>query len=72
MTFLSSNDSLYCFNGIDLIGKLNGTTYTNPIATKKPAFGAFFDNSMFVGGDPAAPNTFYKSATNDPEDFAGA
>lgn len=27
---------------------------------------------MFVGGDPAAPNTFYKSATNNPEDFAGS
>lgn len=56
---------------MDLIGKLNGTTYTNPIATRKPSFGAFFDNSAFISGDSAAPNTLYKSVPNNPEDFTG-
>lgn len=71
MNFVSSNDSLYCMNGVDLMGKLNGTTYTNPVATYKPLFGAVFNNSLFIGGDPANPNKFYKSATNNPESFSG-
>lgn len=58
-------------NGVDLIGKLNGTTYTNPIATIKPSFAAWFDNSAFVSGDPALPNRMYKSVENSPEDFTG-
>lgn len=72
MNFISANDSLYCMNGIDLIGKLNWTTYSNPIATYKPSFWAYFDNSLFISGDVANPNTFYKSVPNDPEDFAWA
>lgn len=41
MNFLSANDAVYCMNGVDLYGKLSGTTYTNPasgIATFKPSF----------------------------------
>ena len=31
MNFVSASDSLYCMNWVDAIGKLNWTTYTNPI-----------------------------------------
>lgn len=72
MNFISAQDSLYCMNWVDLIGKLNGTTYSNPIATYKPSFGVWFDNSMFVAGDPAAPNRMYKSAENNAESYSGS
>lgn len=60
-------------NGVDAMGKLNGTTYTNPSLgiTLKPSFGAWFDNSFFVSGDSSAPNRLYKSANNNPESFTG-
>jgi len=70
MNFLNANDSLYCFNWVDLIGKLNWTTYSNETATLTPSFWAFYDNSAFVAWDSSNPTKIYKSATNDPEDFA--
>lgn len=30
MSFVNINDDLYCMNGVDLLGKLNWTTYTQP------------------------------------------
>lgn len=72
MNFVSANDSLYCMNGVDLMGKLNGTTYSNPVPTYKPSFGVFFKQSLWISGDPANPTTLYKSATNDPESYSGA
>lgn len=40
MNFISANDSLYCMNGSDQMGKLNGTTYTVPSLgiTLRPSF----------------------------------
>lgn len=72
MQFLSANDSLYCMNGVDFMGKLNGATYSNPITSIKPSFGAWFDNAAFVAGDPATPNRLFKSAENNPEVYSGA
>lgn len=73
MNFVSANDSLYCMNGSDEMGKLNGTTYSVPSlgVTLKPSFGAWFDNSLFVAGDPANPTRLYKSNANNPESFTG-
>jgi len=72
MNFVSTNDSLYCMNWVDEMGKLNWTTYTVPSLwiTLKPAFGAFFDNSLFVSWDATAPNSLYKSGANSPETFS--
>lgn len=70
MNFVWANDSLYCMNGVDLIGKLNGTTYSNPIASIKPSFWVWFNNAMWVAGDPALPNRMYKSGENTPETFS--
>lgn len=71
MNFISGNDSLYCMNWVDSMGKLNWTTYTVPSIgiSLKPAFWAFFDNSFFVAGDPSVPNNLYKSEENNPESF---
>lgn len=71
MNFLSANDSLYCMNWVDELGKLNWTTYTKPTLwiTLKPSFAAFFDNSMFVSWDATSPNSLYKSSENNPESF---
>jgi len=74
MNFLNAADSIYCMNGADAFGKLNGSTYTNPatgIAGFKPGFAAWFDNSMFCGGDPAFPYRLYKSAENNADSFSG-
>jgi hypothetical protein len=71
MNFVNANDSLYCMNWIDLIGKLNGTTYSNPTATLKPSFGAWFNESLWISWDPAKPTTLYKSVTGNPESFSG-
>lgn len=70
MNFVWANDSLYCMNGSDLIGKLNWTTYTNPVVTLKPSFGVWFNNSMWVAWDSANPNRMYKSASNNPESYS--
>jgi hypothetical protein len=71
MNFMSANDSLYCMNWVDEFWKLNWTTYSKPSLwiTLKPSFWAWFDNSLFVSWDPAAPNRLYKSAENNPESF---
>jgi hypothetical protein len=62
-------------NGVDLYGKLNGTTYTNPttgISNFKPSFGVLFNNCLWVGGNTTDPNKLYKSTTNNPDTFNGA
>lgn len=72
--FACTNDSLYVMNWSDPYGKLNGTTYTNPstgISNFSPAFGVWFNNSLWCSGDPKAPSTLYKSASNNPESFTG-
>lgn len=71
MNFVSGNDSLYCMNWVDEMGKLNWTTYSKPSlwVTLKPSFWAFFDNSLFVAWDSTSPNSLYKSAENNPESF---
>lgn len=72
--FVCTNDSLYVMNGSDPFGKLNGTTYTTPstgISNFNPAFGVYFNNSLWVSGDPDFPSKLYKSASNDPETFTG-
>lgn len=71
MNFVNANDSVYGMNGSDLILKINGTTATNPVATLKPKFGIWFNNAMWIGGDPANPTRMYKSAENTPETFSG-
>ncbi len=70
MNFIGANDSLYCMNGIDLIWKLNWTTYTNPTPTIKPKFWVWFNNSMWVAWDPATPNRMFKSSENNPESYS--
>ena len=72
MNFLNANDSMYCYNWVDLIGKLSWTTYTNPTATLTPSFWVWFNNSAWISWDSSNPNTFYKSNTNDPETFSWA
>jgi len=70
MNFVNANDSIYCMNWVDLIWKLNGTTYSNPIATIKPSFWVWFNNAMWISWDPANPYRLYKSGENAPETFS--
>lgn len=74
MDFVNVTDVMYCFNGVDNMGKLDGTTYTNPavgIASFDPKFATMFNGALWAAGRPSAPNTLYKSVGWDPEDFAG-
>jgi len=36
------------------------------------SFGTWFDNSLFIAGDPARPNRLYKSAANSPDSYTGS
>lgn len=74
MNFMSANDSIYCMNGTDLYGKLNGTTYTTPttgVSNFTPKFGVWYSNSAWCAGDSKFPRRLYKSASNNPDSFAG-
>jgi len=64
MSFVNVGDVIYCMNGSDGFGKLNGTTYTTPntgIVSFAPSFGVIFNSSMFASGWSTNPNTVYKS-----------
>lgn len=72
MFFQNVADVIYCMNGSDLFGKLNGTTYTTPstgIANFAPAFSVVFNGSHFASGRPTNPNKVYKSVADNYEDF---
>lgn len=75
MTFSNVWDVIYCMNGSDWFGKLNGTTYTKPstgISWFAPAFGVKFNSSHWVSWYAAYPNRVYKSVWDNYEDFNGA
>ncbi len=84
--FMNYRDWLLVMNGVDEMGRLEGTSYSEP-ATKPaslgageflPAFGAVFQNASWVSGVPTAPNTVFISkpaltdAPEDVYDFSGA
>lgn len=74
MNFINSGDNVYCMNGVDKIGKLAWTTYSNPVSGTigsaiTPAFGVVFNSSLFVSGWWTNPNIVYKSVWNNFEDY---
>lgn len=86
MEFANFNDWLFCFNGVDEPGRLEGTTYSEPFTKPDsigsaplflPAFGVVFKRSLWVSGVPTAPNTVFISkpgltdAPADVYDFSG-
>ncbi len=72
MNFVNVNDLLYCMNGTDGYGKLNGTTYTVADANFKPKFGQYFNGSMWVAGFSGSDsNKLKKSITDDPDTWTG-
>ena len=79
MRFKCAKDVVYCMNGSDLFGKLDGTTYTTPstgIVGFNPAFGVIFNSQHVVSGYSAVPSRVYFSpgptVSNNFETFAGA
>lgn len=75
MTFSNVGDVIYCMNGSDWFGKLNGTTYTKPstwISWFSPAFGVKFNSCHRVSWFATYPNRVYKSVGDNYEDFNSA
>jgi hypothetical protein len=74
MFFTNGADVIYCYNGVDAMGKLSGTTYTLPASVPagfKPKFGVIFNGSHWVV-DAQNPSKVYKSVGNNYDDFTGA
>lgn len=71
MNFLQAGDSLLCMNGVDELGKLDGTTYTEPSeATIKPKFADYFAGYMFAAGVSGKEDVIYYGRPNsDPINF---
>ena len=69
-------DVIYCMNGSDLLGKLNGTTYTTVTASTPasfaPAFSVVFGGSHWASGWSTNSNKVYKSIADNYEDFTGS
>ncbi len=75
MHFTNIADDVYCMNGVDDIGILNGTTYTTPsfgIASFAPAFSCVFDSKHWASGWSTNSNKVYYSAANDYDGFGVA
>lgn len=72
MTFTNVGDVIYCMNGSDLFGKLNGTTYTRPttwVASFAPSFSVIFNGCHWASWRSTNSNLVYKSVANNYEDF---
>lgn len=75
MTFSNVWDVIYCMNGSNPFGKLNGTTYTEPntgVASFAPSFWVKFNSCHRVSWFATAPNRVYKSVWDNYEDFNSA
>lgn len=73
MNFINVSDSIYCMNGSDDFWKLNWIAYTLPttwITNFSPAFGVWFNSSLFVSWYAWALDKVYKSVWNDYENFS--
>lgn len=68
-TGVVANDAVYILNGTDIMGKYDGSNLTTPVAGVPIAWGIWYKGFFFGGGNPAKPNTLYKSAVNTPDDF---
>lgn len=76
MSFTNVWDVIYCFNGVDLMGKLSGTTYTTVTASVPanfaPSFSVEFWGSHWASGWSTNSNKVYKSVADNYEDFTGS
>lgn len=70
-TFETQNDVLYITNGVNVMSKWDGTTYTATSPGSPPAakFVRVHKNIMFLAGNSTNPSRLYFSALGDPESW---
>lgn len=74
MHFQNGNDVIFCMNGVDIIGKLSGTTYTTLSAIPAsfaPSFSTVFNWAHWASGWSSNPNRVYISVGSTFDDFTG-